>query len=82
MKKGGIRKALLLSVAMFICGYLTAVCTINPDSLKDEETVDYGTRLSAVTSQIKDAVKEHGSSAYAEISEFLKSLDEKEQTEK
>lgn len=87
MRKGGIKKTLLLAIAMFIAGYLAAICTLNPDSLRGtDENVDYSQRFEGVTSQIKDMVKEHGAEAYSEIAEFVSSLkkdeDAEENTEK
>ncbi len=75
--KGKVLRVLLLSVAMFIAGYLTAVCTLEHSAVqgeRPESANDYKDKLSGVTSQIKDMVKEHGSKAYTEISEYLKSL--------
>lgn len=71
---------LLLSIAMFISGYLTAVCMLNPDSLNSsEDDVNYGQKLEGITTQVKDVVKERGAAAYAEISEFLSSLKDDDQ---
>ncbi len=75
--KGKVLRVLLLSVAMFIAGYLTAVCTIEHSAAQgelSESATDYKAKLSGITAQIKDMVKEHGSKAYTEISEYLKSL--------
>ena len=79
MRKGGIKRTLLLSLAMFIAGYLTAVATLKPETFEaDNQQTDYSAKLESVTSQIKDAVKEHGASAYSHISEYLRSLNEEE----
>ena len=84
--KGTVLKVLLLCVAMFLGGYLTAVCTLEYSAADDghsESAADYKEKLHGVTLQIKDMVKEHGSKAYTEISEYLKSLkDDKEKDEK
>lgn len=74
--KGGIIRALLLSAAMFTAGYLTAVYTLETSALDKEKgnSSEYSERFNNLTSQIKDMVKEHGSKAYGEISEYLKSL--------
>jgi hypothetical protein len=75
VKKGGIKKILLLSLAMFIAGYLAAVCTLRPENLdnQDQES-DYRSKLDGITVQIRDMVKEHGAKAYGEIAEYIKSL--------
>ena len=83
VKKCGIKKTLLLCLAMFIAGYLVAVCTVNPENLTDNsEGIDYDRKLDGITYQIKDMVKEYGSKAYIEICEFIKSIhkDDDEQT--
>ena len=84
MKKGGIKKTLLLCLAMFIAGYLTAVCTLRPESFKDNPDIDYDNKIDGITYQIKNMVKEYGSKAYTEISEYIKSLhkDDDETAEK
>jgi hypothetical protein len=80
MRKGGIRKTLLLSIAMFICGYLAAVCMLSGESLNTQEQTprDYNSKLAGITSQIREAVAEHGAAAYSEIAKFLTSLDKDE----
>ncbi len=75
--KGKVLRTLLLCVAMLIAGYLTAVGVLSRSqgqAERSESVSEYKDKLSELTLQIKDMVKEHGSKAYTEISEYLKSL--------
>ncbi|OXU14790.1 hypothetical protein [Sedimentisphaera salicampi] len=78
--KGKIIKTLLLSLAMFIAGYLTAVYSLEKDGAAEGKNQNLSESIENISSTVKSAASEHGEQALRLMRDRInKMLEEKEE---
>ncbi|AQQ10414.1 hypothetical protein L21SP3_02246 [Sedimentisphaera cyanobacteriorum] len=77
--KGKIIKTLLLSLAMFIAGYLTAVYSLDKDGAAEGKNQNLTESIENISSTVKSAASEHGEQALRMMRDRInKMLEEKD----